>query len=84
MAGISGNMKQYKHQNQNPYAYSIVNCRKPKIKRICSKKPEDNRKQLAYRVRRVRITSNFLSETMQARREYSEVFKELQEENLAV
>jgi len=57
-----------------------INCRKSKLKKKSSKKPEGGKS--TYRGARVRFTSNF-SKTMQTRRKWSEVFKLLREETLS-
>ena len=55
---------------------SFLSNRKSNIKKIFGKKPEE-KKYLTYRRTKIRITSDFFSETMQARKKWTEIFKML-------
>ena len=75
--GSTENTKQVKYLH-----LSISNCRKPKTKRKSWKKPGQWAwvgTHLTYRGTRLRITSDVSSETIQARRDLSQIFKVLKE-----
>ena len=60
-------MKQYKYQTSDSWAHHTQTVENQK-QRTSSMKPEDIRKHPAYKST-IRTESNFLSETMQVRRE---------------